>query len=453
MRREFLDERYFLAFLLFMILLLTGCQPGVEPTPTTGKALATPTIVIHIPTSTQFPTPTPTQTLTPAAGSEFILTELHPEISYTIPLTSQWVSKTAAVFHFALDELADGFLFYGPVSEGVFTESVPINGKDMDHLITIDGLEVDTLYQAAVGLSTEAGYRLPDLLGKRWDPVQFHTSAADQWPIQIGVIGDSGFGGGVTFNLVERMMDYDLDFVLHTGDIVYRVEENADPVEAFIAKYYLPFSPVLHEMPIYPVPGNHEYDAAAVYGDGAYYFAAFPPLPGWISRSAGVLRQFYALEVGSAQILFLDSQAFWRNQNEGEQTLWLDERLGDNRFSVSIPVLHVPPFSSGLHLHDGVVVEREWVPLFERYNVPVVLSGHDHNYQRVVVNGITYVISGGGSSVLYSRRDSHPGNIFFSATSHFVLLSLYQDHLKLEAISIGGEVIDSAVIELVEGSN
>jgi predicted phosphodiesterase len=359
------------------------------------------------------------------------------------------LSEDAAVFHFALDKPVNGFLFYGLASERRFTEAVPIYGYELTHQITIEGLERDTQYQAAVGLFTEAGYRFPDLLGERWDPIYFHTSAEDQWPIRIGVIGDSGFGGQLTHNLVARMADYDLDFVLHTGDVVYRVEENADAAEAFIAKYYLPFSPVLHEMPIYPVPGNHEYDAAAIWGDVPYYYTAFPPLPESISGSVGELRQFYALEFGSIQFLLLDTQDLWREQGTSEQTLWLEERLKDNRFLISIPVLHVPPFSSGLHASEGVIIERVWVPLFERYNVPLVLSGHDHNYQRLVVNGITYVISGGGSSVLYTLVDPHPGSMFFSATSHFVLLSLYQDRLELEAITVEDEVIESAVIELV----
>jgi predicted phosphodiesterase len=450
--RKFLDEKLFLTFLLGIILLLTGCRPGTVPIPTAVMDTATPEIISVISTSTQFPAPTPipTQRQSPTAtvGPELILTEPHLEISYTIPLTSQWVSETAAVFHFALDELAEGFLFYGLVSEGAFTEAVSINGNDLDHQITINGLEKDTLYQAAVGLFTEAGYRLPRFLGEQWDPIQFRTSAADQWPIRIGVIGDSGFGGQVTRTLTEQMADYDPDFVLHTGDVVYRVEENADAVEAFIAKYYLPFSAVLHEMPIYPVPGNHEYDAAAIWGDDPYYYAAFPPLPGWISGSGGELRQFYALELGSVQFIFLDTQEFWQEQGVGEQTLWLEERLKDNRFLISIPVLHVPPFSSGLHASEGVIIERVWVPLFERYNVPLVLSGHDHNYQRLIVNGITYVISGGGSNVLYTLADPHPGSMFFSATSHFVLLSLYRDRLELEAISMEDEVIESVVIEL-----
>ena len=49
----------------------------------------------------------------------------------------------------------------------------------------------------------------------------------------------------------------------------------------------------------------------------------------------------------------------------------------------------------------GTSTER-WVPLFERYGVQLVLSGHDHNYQRFVArNGVAYVVHGGGAASLY----------------------------------------------------
>jgi hypothetical protein len=103
-----------------------------------------------------------------------------------------------------------------------------------------------------------------------------------------------------------------------------------------------------------------------------------------------------------------------------------------------------------LHVNDGIPVERNWVPLFDEYNVPLVLSGHDHNYQRLVVNGVTYVISGGGSSVIYPMDNPRPETVSFSAKSHFVLLTFFPDFINLEAISIDGEIIDVAEIRIVE---
>jgi len=92
------------------------------------------------------------------------------------------------------------------------------------------------------------------------------------------VIGDSGFGQPVTAKLAEQMAGYPLDFVIHTGDVVYNAGANANPAEAFALKYFQPFSPLLHQLPIYAVPGNHEYAQDARIEGVPYYYHVFPPL-------------------------------------------------------------------------------------------------------------------------------------------------------------------------------
>jgi predicted phosphodiesterase len=436
------------AFLLNAVLV-AGCQSEETHVPT----ISTP------PLPSQTSTPTPGFTVTPTASQiptatqtpipEVDLLIPHTEISYSIPLTCQWVSDTSAILYFALDVPADGALFYGLTAEGAFSSIRQFKGNAGTHLITIDHLLPDSEYQAAVGLLSDDGYHSPNLKGAVWDPIHFRTFSLEPSQLRIGVIGDSGFGDPVTVGLVKQMADRELDFVVHTGDLVYRVEENPDAREAFLIKHYLPFAPLLHAAPLFPVPGNEDFDPPTEWEGFPYYFTAYPPLSGLGSSSPGEIRQYYAVEVGNIQILFLDTQEFWRQPDNLEQTRWLEERLKDPRFALSIPILHVPPFSSGLHSSDGVIVEREWVPLFVEYGVPLVLSGHDHNYQRIQVNGITYVVSGGGSQVLYPLSTLHPGSIRFLARSHFLILSVLADRIELEAIAATGEVIDMTEIELL----
>ena len=89
-------------------------------------------------------------------------------------------------------------------------------------------------------------------------------------------------------------------------------------------------------------------------------------------------------------------------------------------------------------------------PLFERYGVQLVLSGHDHDYQRSVPqNGVTYVVSGAAAG---TRRT---GEASFTATSfswhHFVDIAVYPDHLLLRAINQDLRVADLATITLPGG--
>lgn len=450
MTGEYPGVKILISAVLLNAVLLAGCRSEGTVIPVISTSPAPTHTYTPTPVFTSRPQTSPTPTITPVPIPEIDLRSPHPEISYTIPLTCQWLSDTTAVLSFALDRPVEGVLFYGPTSHAGFSSMRPFRGDVGTQVIKIEHLQLGTEYRAAVGVLSGDLYHIPGLQGAGWDPIHFRTFSSEKWPLRIGVIGDSGFGDPVTFDLVRRMTQHDLDFVVHTGDVVYRVDENQDAKQAFLTKYFLPFSPLLHSIPIFPVPGNHEFDPAADWEGFPYYFTAFPPLSGEGSNSSGGIRQYYSVEAGNIQILFLDSQEFWRQPENTDQTQWLEGRLKDPRFALSIPVIHVPPFSSGLHSGDGVIVERDWVPLFEEYGVPLVLSGHDHNYQRILVNGTTYVVSGGGSQVLYSMSALHPGSRLFSSTSHFVILSIFPERIEMETITITGQVIDRTEIELLK---
>jgi hypothetical protein len=83
--------------------------------------------------------------------------------------------------------------------------------------------------------------------------------------------------------------------------------------------------------------------------------------------------------------------------------------------------------------------------VFERYGVQLVLSGHDHDYQRSrPIEGITYVVSGAASG---TRRT---GEETFTAVSwswlHFVELGVFPDRLVVRSVSPDLRVADEAVI-------
>jgi 3',5'-cyclic AMP phosphodiesterase CpdA len=127
--------------------------------------------------------------------------------------------------------------------------------------------------------------------------------------------------------------------------------------------------------------GNHDVRVAR----GTYQFGPLQ-MPG----------PFYRRAVGDLELFVLDSNAVtWR------QTRWLAAALASSPARWKVAVLHHPPFTCGHYASHGLVVQR-WVPLFERHRVRLVLSGHDHNYQRFQPRrGVTYVVHGGGSGYFY----------------------------------------------------
>jgi acid phosphatase len=112
-------------------------------------------------------------------------------------------------------------------------------------------------------------------------------------------------------------------------------------------------------------------------------------------------------------------------------------------------VFHAAPYSSSVvHPDDGLPIRYSWNPRFEAANVPLALSGHFHHYERLVANGVTYVVSGGGSATLYAQGEPLPESQVYARKTHFVLLEIYANYIDLTAVSVDGEILDQARIDI-----
>jgi predicted phosphodiesterase len=360
-------------------------------------------------------------------------------VSFVLPPMVQWVSENGAIISFELDAPADGVLLYR-VAGGELRASAFSSDRTY-HQITLANLSPAAPYEYAVRVGAEGNYRQPLFAGAPWGDSTFRTPPYGP-PVRIGVIGDSGYGDPVTEALVNQMAALRPDFVIHTGDVVYDMAEDASPIAAFAHKFFAPFAPVLRQGPLYPVVGNHDTDPETLWQGVPTYYYVFPPVPdGSVER-----RQWYTVAFGDVQFVMLDTETFFGEGGGADQQAWLAERLYDPRFSLTIPVFHVPPHTSGMHYGDGRPVEAAWEPLFQEADVALVLCGHEHFYEHLVVDGIDYVTSGGGSANLYAAGATYPGSEIVSRTSHFTMLEIYPDRITLQAIDLNGTVIDQVNI-------
>ena len=102
-------------------------------------------------------------------------------------------------------------------------------------------------------------------------------------------------------------------------------------------------------------------------------------------------RARYSRVYGSVQLFVLNS-----NRVTARQTAWLESRLAASTATWKLVAFHHPAYTCGGYLGNPAV-QRLWVPLFQRYDVDLALSGHDHNYQRFAARrGVRYVVHGGG---------------------------------------------------------
>lgn len=158
----------------------------------------------------------------------------------------------------------------------------------------------------------------------------------------------------------------------------------------------------------------------------------------------GMPERFYAVTIASADIFVLDAN----RPDEAEQSAWLDRSLQASNARWKIVVFHQPAFSCSTHGNNRGVIDH-WLPILEANQVDLVLNGHDHNYQRFVRAGVTYVVTGGGGRHLYPFArcaPDTPQRIAGSVTYHYLRIEGTDASLNVRAISVNGVTLDDVTL-------
>jgi 3',5'-cyclic AMP phosphodiesterase CpdA len=153
----------------------------------------------------------------------------------------------------------------------------------------------------------------------------------------------------------------------------------------------------------------------------------------------GMPARYYVRRVKEVELIVLDSNAITT-----AQTGWLRRMLARRSSLRRVVVFHHPPYTCGGH-RGARNVQRAWVPLFDRYGVRLVLSGHDHNYQRFRRRSVTYVVHGGGGARAYPLRScpkGYPARIRARATHGFLHLTVAPAAVDVVVMDVSGETID-----------
>ncbi|WP_026551235.1 metallophosphoesterase, partial [Arthrobacter sp. H20] len=159
-----------------------------------------------------------------------------------------------------------------------------------------------------------------------------------------------------------------------------------------------------------PVLGNHDYRS----GEQQQ-----------ILNQLGRTNSWYAEQVGPIRIVVLDSTLVM----EEEQTAWLRKKLGEAQppGSWTVVAMHHPAYSAGSHGSD-LAIRDTWSPIFAEAGVPLVLAGHDHDYQRSTPqDGVTYIVSGAGAKLRPVGYQEFTA--FGSSTLHYLDLLVFKDRL------------------------
>jgi len=259
--------------------------------------------------------------------------------------------------------------------------------------------------------------------------------------VKFAVIGDSGRWSQEQRETAGQMTlfrkEFPFEFVLMLGDNIY--EGPASP-EDYLHKFEEPYADLLEAgVDFYAALGNHDdprqidYPSFNMKGERYYSFA--PPED--VLAKIATRVEFFALDTTNP---------------DSAQLRWLDERLGASKAAWKICFFHHPLYTSGRYRAVSYVHRRLLEPLLVRHGVDVVLSGHEHIYQRSLLQeGILYFVSGAAGSV--RRGDGAESPVIarsYSQDLHFLLLEIDRDKLHFQAISRTGATIDAGTLSKEE---
>jgi 3',5'-cyclic AMP phosphodiesterase CpdA len=131
-----------------------------------------------------------------------------------------------------------------------------------------------------------------------------------------------------------------------------------------------------------------------------------------------------------------------------KQLDWLDAALKDSREDWKIAYFHHPLYSNASRHGSSVDLRLLLEPIFLKYGVQVVFSGHDHVYERLKPQkGIYYFVSGAAGQLRKGNMDpSDETAASFDQDQSFMLVEVAGGDMFFEAVSRTGRVVDSGVI-------
>lgn len=246
--------------------------------------------------------------------------------------------------------------------------------------------------------------------------------------VRFAVIGDSGTGGKDQYEvgalMAEAHQTFPFEFVLMLGDNIYGRKTPED----FKRKFEDPYKALLDAgVKFYASLGNHD-------DPNERYYKPF--------NMNG--QRYYTIKKGDVEFLALDSTYF-----DPQQMEWLQKELSTSGAKWKICFFHHPLYSDARYHGPDTDLRTRMEPILQKYGVNVVLSGHEHVYERIKPQGGIYYFVLGNAGQLRPHDLRRAANVAkgFDTDRTFMLMEAAEDDLYFQTISRTGETVDSGVIK------
>jgi 3',5'-cyclic AMP phosphodiesterase CpdA len=247
--------------------------------------------------------------------------------------------------------------------------------------------------------------------------------------IRFAVIGDSGSGEREQYDVASEMELYrervNFDVVIMLGDNIYGGHRPED----FRRKFEVPYQPLLNAgVKFYASLGNHD-----------------DPNDERLYKSFNMGGQrYYSFKKGDVEFFVLDS-----NYMDPTQLNWLDQTLQKSQAKWKIAYFHHPLYSNGKTHGPDLDLRSRLTPLFRKYGVNAVFSGHEHVYERIAPeDSIYYFILGNSGKIMnHDFKSTEKMEKGFDTDEGFMIVEVSGDKLYFQTISRAGKTIDSGVAQ------
>lgn len=263
----------------------------------------------------------------------------------------------------------------------------------------------------------------------------FRSSHPHEDTTEFCAFGDSsGPDNTNTYNVSILVKSLEPDFIMHMGDTNY---PNGDPVtiQDNLIKYYGMYIPAS----FYLAWGNHD-----IATDGGAVLKSLltkqDALNGGLTYYDFIPHSSRRPTLENCHIFVLDT-----NSDPVAQAAWLQSRLATSDLW-NIVVLHEAPYTSDLIHAPGNVNFR--FP-YETWGAHLVISGHAHNYERLLVNGMVYVCCGlGGNTKRGFVSPPTTGSQFrYNDFYGSLYISVREERLQVTFFDTRGETVDSFALQ------
>ncbi|CAN5240439.1 hypothetical protein BH09BAC4_BH09BAC4_25560 [soil metagenome] len=300
----------------------------------------------------------------------------------------QTVTPSGITIRWRTDLPTDSRVRFG-TSLAQLTQQTTDPAATTEHLVTLTGLQPATQYFYAVGSS--AG----DLMVSSDQYFRTSPVVGSTVPVRIWALGDFGSS---TVNQFQVLDQYRQAAQSHPADIWLWLGDNAYD-QGYDSQYqqrlFTIYNDILKHLPAWSTPGNHEYADVPTNLNIDYFKLITVPQQAEAGGVPSGSKHNYSFDYANVHVVSLDSEGQDDGRlydTTGHQVQWLKLDLAANHQPWTIVFFHHPPYSKGSRdsdvFDDQTQLRRKLVPILERFNVDLVLSGHSHVYER------TYLIKG-----------------------------------------------------------